>query len=224
MTAGSEAQAVEDISDDKKLLICSYLSKEYSISAATFFNPSMVESPDQTGLEDGSKRVIISFRATGEGHISTIVFHTGVIDRNNEIHIEKAGNHVDQPEAVKRHVYEKKMTIDKLEEMDVRQDSVDAVLGPLNDTFIYGEFLGSALNVLKDPSLNEEERRAVELIFFLQESPYEISYSRDTHLSERVFFPISYTERRGIEDARFVRFVDDEGNATYYATYSAYDG
>ena len=114
---------MEDISDDKKLLIGSYLSKEYSISAAAFFNPSMVESPDQTGLEDGSKRVIISFRATGEGHISSIVFHTGVIDRNNEIHIEKAGNHVDQPEAVKKHVYEKKMTIDKLKEMDVRQTS-----------------------------------------------------------------------------------------------------
>ncbi len=223
-TAGSEIKELDKISEDKKMLIGSYLSKEYSISSAAFFNPSMVESPDQTGLEDGSKRVIISFRATGEGHISSIVFHTGVIDRNNEIHIEKAGNHVDQPEAIKRHVYEKKMTIEKLQEMEVRQDIIDAVLDPLNDTFIYGEFLGSALNVLKDPSLNEEERRAVEQIVWLADSHYEISFSRDTHLSERVIFPISYTERRGIEDARFVRFVGDDEKVTYYATYSAYDG
>lgn len=222
--AGSEVESLEDLSEDKELLIGSYLSKEYSISAAAFFNPSMVESPDQTGLEDGSKRVVISFRATGEGHISSIVFHTGVIDRNNEIHLEKAGYHVDQPEAVKRHVYEKQMTIEKLNEMEVRQDIIDAVLDPLGETFIYGEFLGSALNVLKNPELSEEERRAVEQIVWLADSHYEVSFSKDTHLSERVIFPISYTERRGIEDARFVQFTNEDGSCTYYATYSAYDG
>ncbi len=222
--AGSEIEEPETISDEKKMLIGAYLSKEYSISAAAFFNPSMVESPDQTGLEEGSRRVNISFRATGEGHISSIVFHTGVINRNNEIHLEKAGHHVDEPEAVKRHLYEKKMTQEKLQEMEVKQEIIDSVLGPLNDTFVYGELLGSALNVLKDPSLNEEERRAVEQIVWLADSHYEIAFSRDTHLSERVIFPISYTERRGIEDARFVRFVSNEGKVTYYATYSAYDG
>ncbi len=222
--AGGQIEELETISNDKKMLIGSYLSKEYSISAAAFFNPSMVESPDQTGLEEGSTRVNISFRATGEGHISSIVFHTGVINRNNEIHFEKAGHHVDEPEAVKRHLYEKKMTEEKLQEMEVKQEIIDAVLGPLNDTFVYGELLGSSLNVLKDPSLNEEERRAVEQIVWLADSHYQITFSRDTHLSERVIFPISYTEQRGIEDARFVRFVNDEGKVTYYATYSAYDG
>ena len=223
-TAGSEIKEEVEISDGKKMLIGSYLSKEYSISAAAFFNPSMIESPDQMGLEEGSTRVIISFRATGEGHISSIVFHTCVINRNNEIHFERAGNHVDEPEAVKRHVYEKKMTEEKLNEMEVRQDIIDSVLGPLNETFIYGELLGSALNVLKDPSLNEEEHRAIEQIVWLADSHYQITFSRDTHISERVIFPISYTERRGIEDARFVRFVGDNGKITYYATYSAYDG
>lgn len=223
-TAGINPEDMEKVSHDKKMLIGSYLSKEYSVSAAAFFNPSMIESPDQTGLEDGSKRVVISFRATGEGHISSIVFHTGVIDKENRIHFEKAGSHVDQPEAVKRHVYEKQITMDKLKEMEVRQNMVDAVLSSLKETFVYGELLGSALNVLRDPALTEEERRAVEQIVWLADSHYEIAFSRDTHISERVIFPISYTERRGIEDARFVRFVDDNGEATYYATYSAYDG
>ena len=215
---------VDSISEEKKLLIGAYLSKEYSISSAAFFNPSMVESPDQTGLEIGSKRVNISFRATGEGHISSIVFHTCIINRDGELHFEDPGVHVDEPETVKRHIYKKKMIEEKLKEMEVYPKIINSVLEPLNDTFVYGQLLGSALNVLNNNTLHEEEQRAVEQIVWVADSHYEIMFSRDTHISERVIFPVSYTERRGIEDARFVRFTDDDGKVKYYATYSAYDG
>jgi len=56
------------------LLIGAYFTHEYSIESAAFFNPSMVEDPDQANLQEGQTRVIVSFRATGEGHISSLVF------------------------------------------------------------------------------------------------------------------------------------------------------
>jgi len=55
----------------RKLLIGSYFTHEYSIESAAFFNPSIIEDPDQSELKEGEKRVIISFRAVGEGHISS---------------------------------------------------------------------------------------------------------------------------------------------------------
>ncbi len=63
----------------QKLLIGSYFTMEYSIESSAFFNPSIVEHPDQSETGTGEKRVIISFRATGEGHISSIVFRTGIL-------------------------------------------------------------------------------------------------------------------------------------------------
>jgi predicted GH43/DUF377 family glycosyl hydrolase len=61
-------------------------------------------------------------------------------------------------------------------------------------------------------------------MMWLASSHYEIHFSIDSAISERVIFPVSATEQRGIEDARFVKFTDDNGEITYYATYTAFDG
>jgi predicted GH43/DUF377 family glycosyl hydrolase len=63
-----------------------------------------------------------------------------------------------------------------------------------------------------------------EKVLWLSDSYNEISFSLDTDISDRVIFPISELERKGIEDARFVKFIDDDGTIIYYATYTAYDG
>jgi predicted GH43/DUF377 family glycosyl hydrolase len=52
----------------------------------------------------------------------------------------------------------------------------------------------------------------------------EIVFKTETPLSERLIFPFLQEERNGMEDARFVRFIDDDGTVRYYATYTAYDG
>jgi len=77
-------------SDVKKLLIGAYFTHEYSIQAAALFNPSIVQHPDQSGLAEGELRFILSLRATGEGHISSIAFQTGVMDAAGEITLEPA--------------------------------------------------------------------------------------------------------------------------------------
>lgn len=215
---------IESLSQEKKLLIGSYFTMEYSIESAAFFNPSIVEDPDQTALMEGEKRIIVSFRATGEGHISSIVFRSGVIDKNNNLHFKDPGDLVDIPEAVKRHIYDKKTFIEKLHEMNIQRELIGMVMDQLGNQFIYGELQASIANCMKNTNLTTTQKKVINDINWLANSHYEITFSLDTALSERVIYPISYTERNGIEDARFVRFVDEDGSVTYYATYTAYSG
>src|SRR5471030_956804 len=76
------------LSDERKLLIGAYFTHEYSLEAAALFNPSIVPHPDQTGLPDGTMRFILSLRATGEGHISSITFRTGTIGPAGEVTVD----------------------------------------------------------------------------------------------------------------------------------------
>ncbi|HCK98941.1 MAG TPA: glycosidase [Candidatus Marinimicrobia bacterium] len=212
------------LSKDKKLLIGSYFTMEYSVESAAFFNPSIVEHPDQTDLEEGQKRVILSFRATGEGHISSIAFRSGIIDIKNDFHFKKPGPLVDVPEVVKRHVYDKKMFMKKLDEMNIHKDIIGLIMDKLGDKFIYGELQASIAETMKDIKPTYGKKKVIQEINWLADSHYEVTFSLDTSISERVIYPVSYSESNGIEDARFVRLVDDDGSVTYYATYTAYDG
>lgn len=89
------------MSRDRKMLIGSYFSKEYSISAAALFNPSMVPHPDQSKIEKDSLRFVMSLRATGEGHISSIEFREGIIDKNSEVHLQKKSRYITQSKIIK---------------------------------------------------------------------------------------------------------------------------
>ena len=212
------------MSKAKKLLLGAYFSKEYSIESAAFFNPSIVESPDQSELEEGSKRVIVSFRATGEGHVSSIVFHSGIIHHNGELEFEQSRRYIDEPEIVKRHRYNKKSFVNKLREMNVDGEIIASVMESLPEKFIYGELVAAVEQAIENNHADRGRNRAIQEIIWLADSHYEVEFSRNTDLSERVIFPVSYAERKGIEDARFVKFTDDTGEVVYYGTYTAYDG
>lgn len=84
----SQFESFPELSDVKKLLLGAMLTKEYSIQSAALFNPSMVPHPDQSGLEKGQKRFIISLRAVGEGHISSIEFREGIVDENGKLTLD----------------------------------------------------------------------------------------------------------------------------------------
>jgi beta-1,2-mannobiose phosphorylase / 1,2-beta-oligomannan phosphorylase len=215
----------QTLTSNQRVLIGSYFTMEYSLEAAAFFNPSVVKGPDQSEMVDGKKRVILSFRATGEGHISSVVFRSGVIDSDNNIAIDPPGKMLESPEHVKNHTYHKTSFSRKLEEMQVfNSTAYPAMMDKLTETFTYEELKRyveeTRLLVPDDPKslvlLNE--------IMWLASSHYEMNFSVDTDISERVIFPIADTEMKGIEDARFVRFTNDDGEVTYYATYTAYDG
>ncbi len=218
------ADVTNGLSEEQRLLIGSYFTAEYAIESTAFYNPSIVEDPDQTDLQSGEKRLIISFRATGEGHISSITFRRGVVDEHCDIRLEEPGPLVDMPETVNRYVYDKTTFLKKLDEMRIRKEVIREVMDRLGQRFVYGELQASIEETLKNPSLSFTRRKVIQAINWLASSHYEVTFSRDTNISERVLFPVSYAESNGIEDARFVRFRDADGSTTYYATYTAYNG
>lgn len=213
----------EDLEKYQRLLLGSYFTHEYSIESAAFFNPSIVDDPDQSDLVEGERRVIISFRAVGEGHISSVVFRRALIDRNNDITVIPAGNYIDEAEVIKNAVYNKKLFLKKAADSKIDVEVLDEVGVQLEDKFDYATLRKI---ILDSKNLQEEDIRKLEYdkILWLSDTYHEISFSRDTDISDRVIFPISEFERKGIEDARFVRFVKDDGTIVYYATYTAFDG
>lgn len=215
---------IKGISEERKLLIGSYLTMEYSIESTAFFNPSIIPDFDQTNLEEGELRVIISFRATGEGHISSIVFRRGILDKNNNLTLMKIGKSMNIAEVFQKKSYHKGRFVKKMEEMQIPEKYFNMIVGDLPDHFDYYALKKSVNNILKDPDISDSKRLALEEITWLVDSYYDIKFERDSDISERVIYPISESESNGIEDARFVRFVDDDGSVKYYATYTAYNG
>lgn len=207
----------------RQLLIGSYFTHEYSIESAAFFNPSVIEDPDQTELEEGQKRLIISFRAVGEGHISSIVFRRALIDKDNNVSVIPAGNYIDEAEVIQNATYNKKLFLQKALTSRVEESVVQELEGKLADQFDYSTLRKIILESQRrepDPLKDAE----MEKVLWLSDSYYEIIFSMDTDISDRVIFPISEFEKKGIEDARFVKFTENDGQITYYATYTAYDG
>lgn len=213
-----------NLSEEQKMLIGSYCTSEYSIESAAFFNPSIVEDFDQLYLEKGQRRVILSFRATGEGHISSIVFRRCVLDENNDIQIMKSGDHIDMAEVLHKTLYDKERFVLKLKEMDIPDKYSMTIMQALPDKFEYYALKHEVNKVLSDSTISESRRMALEEVTWLADSFYDIHFKHDSDITERVIFPISDSESRGIEDARFVRFKDDDGTEKIFATYTAYNG
>jgi predicted GH43/DUF377 family glycosyl hydrolase len=212
-----------NVSEYRKYLIGSYFTHEYSIESAAFFNPSIVEDPDQTNLVEGEKRVIISFRAVGEGHISSVVFRRALIDCHNNIHVMPAGNYIDEADVVKNAIYNKRLFLKKASDANIALKVIAEMNDKLGEKFDYAQLRRV---VLDSKNLEEEDLNKLEYdkILWLSDTYHEICFSKDTDISDRVIFPISEFERKGIEDARFVRFIKEDGSVMYYATYTAFDG
>jgi predicted GH43/DUF377 family glycosyl hydrolase len=213
------------LSEERKLLIGAYFTHEYSLEAAALFNPSIVPHPDQTGLAEGTLRFVLSLRATGEGHISSITFRTGTIDGQGKIQLDTPSRYVTAPDPISPTSYNKRIFWHQLEELGVVDTIAETILNALHDNFTI-EALAQEIQYLRRYARhrNVEFDRTASRLLNLAKSNYEVSYSTGQPLTERVIFPNAPSESNGIEDARFVRFVEDDGVVTYVATYTAYDG
>lgn len=215
---------VQAISEERKMLIGAYLTMEYSLESTAFFNPSIIQDIDQTYLEDGELRVILSFRATGEGHISSVVFRRAILDKNNNLELMSIGKSMDIAEVSKKKSYHKGRFVKKMKEMKIPEKYFAIIVKDLPEHFEYDILKDSVNKILKDKTISEERRLALEEITWLVDSYYDIQFQLDSDISERVIYPISPAESNGIEDARFVRFVQEDGHIKFYATYTAYNG
>ncbi len=215
----------QPLSRVRQLLIGALFSGEYALESAALFNPSMVPHPDQAGVPAGGLRFILSLRATGEGHISSIEFRTGMIAPEGTLTIEPASRFVSAPEIVQNPSYRKEPFITKLREMGFEGGSAAAVMQPLAASFTLQQLVESMERVRRDSSAPTRDlRRVLESVRWLADSNYELNFSSKLAVSERIIFPVSPNESNGIEDARFVRFTDEDGSVRYCATYTAYNG
>jgi predicted GH43/DUF377 family glycosyl hydrolase len=213
------------LSRERQLLLGALFSGEYALESAAIFNPSIVPHPDQGGLEVGDLRFIMSLRATGEGHISSIEFRSGVITANGGLILDPVSRFVAAPEVLPNPDYDKKRFVTKLHEMGVDDGDATAVMARLSGRFTRSELDESlAKSQLQAGPQTQRARDTLARIRWLAESNYELRFSAKLAVSERIIFPVSSNEANGIEDARFVRFTDDDGSVMYYATYTAYSG
>ena len=212
-------------SPEQQALIGAYFTHEYSPESAALFNPSIVPHPDQSGLPRGALRFILSLRATGEGHISSITFRSGTVSAQHRITLVPPVPFATEPERVPNAAYDKALFTHKLEEAGVQNEFCRRVLDQLHNDFtlleLHQVLLASGLTA--DTS-DATAARAARGILLLAESNYEVNFDPDSRVSQRVLFPSTPSQSNGIEDARFVRFQNDDGGCTYYATYTAYDG
>jgi len=211
-------------SPERQMLIGAYFTHEYSPESAALFNPSIVPHPDQRGMSKGALRFILSLRATGEGHISSITFRQGKIRAHNRITMTPPVPFVTEPERVPNVAYTKGLFTHKLEEAGVQNDFCKRVLAQLHEDFtlkeLHAVLAASGLTDTSDATASWAARG----ILLLAESNYEVHFTPDSQISQRVLFPSAPSQSNGIEDARFVRFLNDDGSFIYYATYTAYDG
>lgn len=211
-------------SRERRLLIGAYFTREYSIEGAALFNPSIVQAPDQSGLPPGALRFVMSVRAVGEGHISSIGFRSGVIGPDGGMVFDSTSPFSFTGTRVSNPSFHKDLFEAKLREVGVDNDVSRRVLSCVSDRFSTEE-LGVACASSRTQNISEMMRReTLEVIHWLATSNYDVTFQPESSISERVLFPDSPNESRGMEDARFVHFVEDDGSVTYYATYTAYDG
>jgi predicted GH43/DUF377 family glycosyl hydrolase len=215
----------QSLSPARRLLIGALFSGEYAIESAALFNPSMVPHPDQSEVPEGALRFILSLRATGEGHISSIEFRTGLVAADGGITVDPVSRPVTVPEIEPNPSYRKAPFVIKLHEMGYDNSHSAVVMEALGDGFDRSALDRSLAHFRRETlPLTQDLQNTLSCVQWLADSNYEMTFSPRHALSERVIFPVSANESNGIEDARFVRFVEDDGSVMYYATYTAYNG
>ncbi len=212
------------LSRSHRLLLGSYFTTEYSIASAALFNPSIVVHPDQSEVPLGGKRFIMSLRATGEGHVSSIVFRTGIIHPDHGITVDPPGDVSHRAKLSPDRAYDRSLFWRKLHDMAIRRGAVDFVMHRLPEQFTM-EQLEHAIDGARsdDPALVQNEG-TVEGMLWLARENYQLLMPDEAAISEIVIFPQSENDSMGLEDLRLVAFEEDDGSTKYYGTYTAFNG
>jgi hypothetical protein len=195
---------------------------EYSLEAAALTNPSIVAAPDQSATADGDLRVIVSLRAVGEGHISSIEFRTGTVTASGDIRLDRPANPLTGSRRAP--LFDQALFMAKLREMGADAVLVNDTLEHLDARFTMGDLDAALVELERREGPTHSVQHVVQVTHWLASSNYELSFPPHSDLSQRVLFPNGPSESRGMEDARLLRFTESDGRVVYYATYTAFDG
>lgn len=210
------------ITDELKQLTGAYFTQQYSLESTALFNPSIVPHPVQD--KSGLVKFIISLRAVGEGHISSIVFMEGEIDHSLNITVHENSPIILEP-TQKSYQYDKSMLIQAANDLGIPTDISQSIFENLEQTFDY-ETLDKTIIITKSKNSydrNIEIENSLNRLRQLALSNFSISFSTN-QISARAIYPSSPSQRNGLEDARFVKFTDEDGSSKYFATVTAFNG
>jgi len=218
-----ESHMVADtaISESRRLLIGAVFTHEFSIEGAALCNPSIVLLPED-GRAEGH-RFVMSVRGIGEGHRSSIGFRTGAVGADGEVSMDPPGRY---PTMGELGAGVHRRTVFHLGLSDFGDDNGNAAfaLDCLTDEFSDAELALRREALKAEHSTRRNTDGTLKHLDAIARSSYRLHFDPTTKVSERVIWPHSPAEAHGMEDARFIRFVDDDGSFTYYATYTAFDG
>ena len=208
----------------RRRLIGAYFTQQYALEAAALFNPSIVPHPDQAGCAAGEVRFVLSLRAVGEGHLSSIEFRTGTVSGVSEISIDPPGRFPDigrsRPVAYDRSLFQ-----EKLAELGHEDENAQFLWSLLPPRFSMAELDAAVGELALQQVMRGDSVGLVDWVRWMAASNYEVEFNAEHAISEHVLWPSGPAESHGMEDARFVRFIDDAGGSpVYFATYSAFDG
>ncbi len=214
-----------EVSEERKRFIGASFTMEYAIESAALFNPSMVPAIDQSNVPRGSVRFLMSLRATGEGHLSSIVFRRGLVGADGSVTVDPPGRYSRPLSATVPSDFEKADFARHLKALGALTKHSQSILDRLGVRFTRAELSNAIDTVRAQTTISGESEESNEALLSLSKASYEIPPAPEMDISEAVIFPHSDNERRGIEDLRLVRFTDDDdGAARFYGTYTAFDG
>jgi predicted GH43/DUF377 family glycosyl hydrolase len=199
---------------------------EYAIESVALFNPSIVPALIQEGVPAGGIRFVMSLRAIGEGHLSSIVFRTGVIDTLGDIRLEAPPASTKALKAILADHFHKSIFERDLAALGIAEEQFRPILEPLPALFTR-EQLSQAIEAVRQ---NQETSGFLEAtadsLIALTRVNYQLRLEQlpISSQSEIVIFPFSDIERHGIEDLRMVRFTEDDGSHISYGTFTAFNG
>lgn len=210
------------LSPERRLVLGATFTQEYAVEAAAVCNPSMVALPDQEGVAPGCLRFGMSLRQIGEGHRSSIGFRSGVVDGSGGVTLDDRSAFTTtaliEPSVLGRHLFQATAE----EHHDV--EATTWVLGGLGPQFSAGELDARLADLETQHDTRQHTSTTAQRLRRLATRSYTARFPPETPLDERVLHPATAAEANGMEDARFVRFVDDDGGVIYHATYTAFDG
>jgi predicted GH43/DUF377 family glycosyl hydrolase len=209
------------LSTPRMLLLGASFTHEYAIEGAALCNPSAVLHPHQD--TSGDAAFILSVRGIGEGHRSSIGFRTGTVTATGTVTIDRPGPFPRSANATPG-LHHRAVFHAKLADLNDDHENAAYVLDPLPPRFDDDELAARIESLAADVATRRNTSTTIANLRSLARSSYRVEFPVSTDISERVLCPQSPAEHHGMEDARFVRYIDGCGDATYYATYTAFDG
>ena len=212
-----------ELTPSARALIGAYFSHEFAVEAAALCNPSMVPHPDQNGLDAGELRVAISLRQVGEGHVSSVGFCSAIVGPGETIRLEDRGG----PLMIGHRIgakHQRDLLLAGLHEEEIDNEVSAFIMNALPERYDDEEFDEVLIHLPGELLARPTSPQTLDVIRRIVATDYAVDFPPTVPLHQRVLWPATPAESNGMEDARFVPVIEDDGRPAYQATYTAYDG